>query len=147
LARQRNIKVLDQQLNASGARVLANPMEVQRILRHLVRNADRFMSKLPEKKIDIATHILKDGRVEIIFRDYGPGVDEKVRPTIFRRQVTTKQSSKDNPEEGGGFGLLLTRLLVREMEGTIRLLPNDNNLPGARFSIKLPVVSDASDIE
>ena len=147
LARQRNIKVLDQQLNASGARVLANPMEIQRILRHLVRNADRFMSNLPEKKIDIATHILKDGRVEIIFRDYGPGVDEKVRPTIFRRQVTTKQSSKDNPEEGGGFGLLLTRLLVREMQGTIRLLPNDNNLPGARFSIKLPVVSETSNIE
>lgn len=142
LARQRNIKVLDQQLNAKGARVFANPMEIQRILRHLVRNADRFMSDLPDKKIDLATHILEDGRVEIIFRDYGPGVDEKVRPTIFRRQVTTKQSSQDNPEEGGGFGLLLTRLLVREMKGTIRLLPADNNLPGAIFSIKLPIVDE-----
>ncbi|PKN94319.1 MAG: hypothetical protein CVU44_04315 [Chloroflexi bacterium HGW-Chloroflexi-6] len=142
MARQRNIQVIAH-LNAENASIHANPMELQRILRHLVRNAVRFMSNLPEKKVEISTRLIKDERVEIIFRDFGPGVEEKIRPTIFRRPVSTK----DTPKEGGGFGLLLTRLLVEGMGGSIRLLPAIDDQPGASFSIRLPLYNDFSAVE
>jgi signal transduction histidine kinase len=134
LARQRGIKAL-YELNASDARINANPDDLQRVFRHLIRNADREMSKSPEKKIMLSTRILGDDKVEILFRDFGPGIkDSAIRDMLFKRPI-----EKDR----GGFGLLLVRLLVEnmgtnEIKGAIRLLP-DTDIRGATFSITLPV--------
>jgi len=132
LANQRGIQVVTY-LEASGIYIRANPMELQRILKHLVRNADKAMSKLSEKKIELSTRPLRDGKVEILFRDYGSGMDETVRADVFRRATSTK-------ERGGGYGLLLIRQLIEAMEGTIKLLPSDGDNLGAVFSIRIPAV-------
>ncbi|MBI5634705.1 MAG: GAF domain-containing protein [Nitrospirae bacterium] len=132
LANQRGIQVIPQ-FEASGVYIHANPMELQRILKHLVRNADKAMSRLPEKKIKLSTHPLRDGRVEILFGDYGSGVDETVRADIFRRATSTKES--------GGYGLLLIRQLIEAMGGTIKLLPSDETDLGAVFSIRIPTAN------
>lgn len=132
MANQRGIQVVTY-LEASGIYIRANPMELQRILKHLVRNADKAMSKLSEKKIELSTRPLRDGKVEILFRDYGSGMDETVRADVFRRATSTK-------ERGGGYGLLLIRQLIEAMEGTIKLLPSDGDNLGAVFSIRIPAV-------
>lgn len=115
---------------APGVSVQANPLYFQRILRHLIHNAERAMRKRKEKKIILRTQVGDENVVEIQIEDFGPGIPDKIRPFIFQTNVTTKG--------GGGNGLLITRQLVEEMNGTIRLLPAIARR-GATFSIKLPI--------
>jgi signal transduction histidine kinase len=85
---------------------------------------------MENKKISITTRKADKNHVEILFKDYGPGVPDDVQLSILHKKVTTKQS--------GGFGLLLTRQFIEDMGGTIRLLPSKPD-EGATFSIKLPI--------
>jgi GAF domain-containing protein len=129
LARQRDIEI-EFSLNAEGYHINVNPTDFRRILQHLTRNADKAMQGIVKKKISIITEKMGDNEVEIRFTDHGPGVSEDVQFSIFQKSVTTKRS--------GGYGLLLTRQFVEDMQGTIRLLPSTPD-EGATFSIKLPV--------
>lgn len=127
---QRNVE-LELHLQAPNAHIKVNPNEFKHVLRHLVRNSARAMEHATEKKISVSTRHLPDGRAEILFQDYGPGVDDEVRAAIFQRRTTTKTTS-------GGYGLLIARQLVEDINGKITLLPAEQG-KGAVFSIKLPI--------
>jgi GAF domain-containing protein len=132
---QRNV-TLELLLQTPGVHIMMNPNEFQRVLRHLVRNAAKAMEQSKEtieKKIIVRTNLLQDGKVEILFQDFGPGISEKVRSSIFQRRTSTKPNS-------GGYGLLMARQLVDDMGGKISLLPTETG-KGATFSIKLPVTN------
>ncbi|HKZ00038.1 MAG TPA: GAF domain-containing protein [Rhabdochlamydiaceae bacterium] len=130
VARQRGIKT-EMDLGCDGIYVKINPIGFRRIISQLVRNADQAMNKLPEKKIVIRTKPLDGTWVEIQFQDFGPGISDSIRTSILQRQITTKGQ--------GGFGLLLTRQMIENMGGKIRLLSSDSE-SGTTFSIKLPKV-------
>jgi GAF domain-containing protein len=117
---------------ATGIYINANPAQFQRVLRHLIRNAARAMSNRREKKIIIRTNILNPDTVEIQVQDFGPGVPERVRPFLLQTSITTKGRP-------GGYGLLISRQVVEEMDGNIQLLPTEPG-KGAIFSIKLPII-------
>ncbi|MEW5830925.1 MAG: GAF domain-containing protein [Chloroflexota bacterium] len=123
---------LELSLNAPGISIRANPQELKRVLRHLVRNAARAMKDSDTKKILVTTRPVEGSQVEILFRDFGPGVDDKVRARIFQVQASTK-------EQGGGYGLIITRHLIETMDGSIKLAAS-NPGEGATFSITLPVM-------
>jgi signal transduction histidine kinase len=116
-------------LDCGGICVKINPIGFRRVISQLVRNAGQAMSKLTEKKIIVRTKVLDANWVEIQIQDFGPGISDEVRASILQRPITTKGR--------GGFGLLLTRQMVEDMDGKIRLLPS-NSEDGATFSIKLP---------
>lgn len=141
LTRDRGLE-LELYLNIPNVSVRANPQELKRVLRHLVRNSARAMKEMAEKKIQVTTrrHQTELATVEIIFKDFGPGVDESVQGHLFQSQTTTK--------ERGGSGLILTRQLIEDMGGTIRLV-SPNTETGAVFSILLPVmdVDPVSDLD
>lgn len=141
LVSQRNIH-LELNLHTPDVYIRVNPNEFQHVLRHLVRNAARAMElfdSTKEKKIYVSTRYLQDGGTEIIFQDYGLGIDDSVRAAIFQRPTSTKPSS-------GGYGLLIARQLVDDMDGKITLLPAKRD-EGAIFSIKLPIVNKGFDVE
>lgn len=75
--------------------------------------------------------------MEVLIQDFGPGVSEKIRQALFKTNITTQKTN-------GGYGLLLSRQLVEEMGGSIRLLPKVAG-KGAVFSIKLPVSKEGID--
>jgi GAF domain-containing protein/DNA-binding response OmpR family regulator len=129
-ARQRGIRT-ELDLGCNGIFVKINPIGFRRVISQLVRNADQAMGKLPEKKIAIRTRPLDSTWVEIQFQDFGPGISDEIRTSIFQRQITTKGQ--------GGFGLLLTRQMIENMGGKIRLFSSDSE-NGTIFSIKLPKV-------
>jgi signal transduction histidine kinase len=130
IARQQNIE-LQFLPGAEQVCINANQLQFQQVLRHLIRNASRAMSSKKRKKMILRTGIIpEENLVELQFQDFGPGVLEKVRPSLFQTNITTKSQ--------GGYGLLISRLLVEEMGGTIRLLPKEPG-KGAVFSIKLPI--------
>jgi GAF domain-containing protein len=128
------------ELQCDGLYISANPLTFQRILKHLIRNASDGMIDIErEKIISISTKQLENNWVELQIEDSGMGVSEKARPYIFQRQYSTKDSD-------GGVGLLIVRQMVEEMDGKIRLLPQEPG-KGAVFSIKLPGSVDVVDEE
>lgn len=131
LAGQRNIDV-DFQLNVPEIYICVNPVQFQHVLRHLVRNAARAMSRSKVRKLTIVTRPLNGDTVEILFRDSGPGISKEVQLSIFQRRVSTKSR--------GGFGLLLVRQMIDGMDGHIRLVPQ-NKGRGATFSIRFPIAT------
>jgi signal transduction histidine kinase len=138
---QRNV-YLETNLQAPDVYIKVNPNEFQHVLRHLTRNAARAMEHFDgtkEKKISVSTRHLQDGEAEILFQDYGPGIDDRVRAAIFQRRASTKLRA-------GGYGLLIARQLVDDMGGKITLLPAEAG-KGAIFSIKLPIIDKVIDIE
>jgi len=138
LARQRSM-VAEFRPGAQGAQIKVNLTEFQRVLRQLVRNAARAMSNNADKKIIVTTQRIDSSKVTIIFQDFGPGIEDDIRPSIFQRPVTTKGR--------GGYGLLLTRQMIEDMHGEIKLLPSRQG-QGAVFSIQLPIADpDPLDVE
>jgi signal transduction histidine kinase len=112
-----------------GLAIQANPRAFSRILHHLVSNAVEAMEG--EGILTTRTHQMNDQWVEIQVQDSGPGIPERFRPLIFQEPVTTE-------DDGGGYGLILTRQAVEGMGGRIRLLDSPPG-HGALFSIRLPI--------
>jgi signal transduction histidine kinase len=99
------------------------------VLENLLRNTADYAG-------DGAVVTIRLGLVQrnllIMYRDDGPGIDEKIRPKIFQKGVTTKG-------EGKGLGLYLSKRIIESYGGTIELL--DAKLgTGAAFLIKVPVL-------
>lgn len=121
-------------LNCKDVQIKANPVSLQRVLRQLTYNAIHAMKDCATKTLTVRSAPLPDGQVEIQFEDCGPGVDESVRPFILQIPITTKG-------ERGGAGLLLVRQMIEDMDGTIRLMPQEEG-QGAVFCIRLRALSD-----
>ena len=111
--------------------VLIKTAQFQHILKQLVNNAAQAMKGSDEKKIFVSTRLINDNSiVEILFKDFGPGISEDKHPSAFRRSFTTKET--------GGYGLLFVRQMVEDIQGDIVLLPYQKG-EGATFLIRIPV--------
>ncbi len=75
-------------------------------------------------------------RVELIFRDTGPGIASEHREAIFDPFFTTRA-----PSEGTGLGLSVSHEIVTRHGGELRLVSGEG---GATFSITLPVEAPAA---
>ncbi len=70
----------------------------------------------------------RSGRVEIIVRDDGPGIEPTILWSIFKPHVSTR---------GSGLGLHIVKTIV-EQEGGEVLASNRQDGPGAEFTISVP---------
>lgn len=127
---------VDFQPGAPKTLVLIKPAQFQFTIKQLVNNAARAMKDMERKKISISTRILDNKTVEILFQDFGPGISEDNRTSVFYRSFTTKGS--------GGYGLLFVRQMVEDMQGKITLMPHQTG-KGAAFLIQLPVDSSTQE--
>jgi len=110
--------------------VLIKPAQFQFTIKQLINNAARAMKDLEEKRISVSTKLLDNKTVEILFQDFGPGISEDNRTSVFYRSFTTKET--------GGYGLLFVRQMIEDMQGKITLMPHQTG-KGAAFLIQLPV--------
>jgi len=118
-----------------AASVVADPDKVERILLNLVDNACKYASESPDRRITLDAAV-RDGRLILGVRDFGPGVPDGERRRIFHPFHRAKlHEASANP--GLGLGLALSRGLAREMGGELRLV--DTTTPGARFELSLPI--------
>jgi len=115
---------------AQKAYIRVNPIELQHVLRQLVRNAARAMSNSKIKKLVVSTRLVNESTVEILLQDSGSGISKDIQLSIFQRPITTKGR--------GGYGLLLVRQMIEDMHGQIKLVPQVKGR-GAVFSIRFPV--------
>ena len=124
-------------LGCDGLEIETYPLALERILRHLVRNARHAMQEQPENIepiILLATAPCNNDAVDIWFADTGPGIPPKYHRQIFRQQL------KDTGPGKNGLGLLLVRFLVEQIGGSIRLEQRTReHEPGTCFRIRLPL--------
>lgn len=102
----------------------------QVILNLLLNAADSQLEQEEERKIDITGHLCeRDGSLEIVIRDNGPGVAPELEQRLFEPFFTTKES-----EKGTGLGLFVSQLLVERLGGDI----SAGNIPSERgFAVRI----------
>ena len=99
------------------------------VLENLLRNTVDYAGEGAIVTIRIG---LVEKMLLITYRDSGPGIDDKIRPRIFQKGVTSKG-------EGKGLGLYLSKRIVESYGGTIELLDSKTGT-GAAFLISVPVL-------
>ncbi|MFA5903788.1 MAG: HDOD domain-containing protein [Desulfobacula sp.] len=125
--------------------IKSDPNGLKQILINLVKNASEALGK--GGKITVSTRFLAEsakimidekkripGSIEMEVSDDGPGIDEKVRETLFEPYTTTKTGTSNS-----GLGLSIVHSIVKELNGRIRCLSEKGK--GTRFIITLPVNS------
>ena len=107
------------------------------IVINLVDNAIKYARNSETKKIVIGARE-KGNSVEFFVRDFGPGIDKKLKKKIFEPfyrigDEMTRES------KGTGIGLALVKELATEMNATIDV---KNMEPGAEFVVRFDAVDE-----
>jgi len=116
--------------------IRGNPIQLEQVLINLLTNARDALRDAPQKRIEITSRFEQNQAV-VLVRDSGAGVAAGLERRIFDPFFTTKEVGK-----GTGLGLSITYGIIKEHQGTIRLVSQPGE--GAVFQIELPV-SDTED--
>ncbi len=127
-------------LNRNISPVLADLTQMQQVFDNMIRNsADAIKASGTGDRITIRTR-MENAWINISFEDNGPGIDEKHHQKIFDPFFTTKKLG-----EGTGLGLSVVYGIIQRHGGIVFF---DADFPsGARFIVRLPVVSPSSDFQ
>lgn len=124
---------LEVRLEASGARVLADRIQVQQVLVNLLKNAcEAFRPEQTARHVRVESRA-RDGRLLIGVADDGPGLAPEVERDPFRSFVTTKP-------KGMGLGLSISSTIAEAHGGRLRVAREPGG--GTRFELDLPLVED-----
>jgi PAS domain S-box-containing protein len=129
----RNVHV-ETEFDGSSPPVLGDKVQLQQVVLNLILNAADAMSHNPpeHRQIILRTGV-KDDRIRVTVRDFGPGIDKEKLERIFEPFFTTKGT-------GLGMGLNICRSIVEAHEG--RIWAENNPDRGATFVFELPIKSD-----
>lgn len=116
-----------------------DPVRIQQILHNLIENAIKYTE---EGSVELSV-CREDGDdtgneevdLLVVVRDTGRGMTPEERETLF--EVDPEERPEDVPE-GFGFGLHLTRKLVRRMDGSIEVESEPGE--GSLFRVRFPGV-------
>lgn len=115
--------------------VWAQDIQIQQVILNLATNAIDAMADpgLTERYLTIATASPGPGRVDVMVRDTGTGVDEALRTEIFKQFVTTKS-------RGMGLGLSISKGIVDAHGGSLQLEATGPTGTQFRFSLPAPAI-------
>ncbi|MFC1437171.1 HAMP domain-containing sensor histidine kinase [Streptacidiphilus sp. N1-10] len=118
--------------------VLADPRQMERLLRNLLDNALRYAASRVEVTVRPGQ---EPGQAVLEVADDGPGIAAADRDRVFDR-FTRLADARDRDSGGTGLGLAIARDLAHSQHGRLELAPGDG--PGARFVLYLdrPVAFD-----
>jgi two-component system C4-dicarboxylate transport sensor histidine kinase DctB len=114
-------------------RVACEGYRLEQVLLNLMGNALDAMKDLPERRLIVQARREGD-RLHVSVEDTGGGIPEAIMSRLFEPFCTTKP-----PGQGLGLGLVLSREIVREFGGTLRVR---NASQGALFEFDLKVEED-----
>ena len=110
--------------------ISADPAKLHDVIRNLVENAVNYSHEGADIRIE-ATR--RDGAIDVIVSDTGPGIPESDLTRIFERFYRV---DKARTRPGGtGLGLAIVRHLVELHGGAVKA---ENRNPGAAFIVTLP---------
>ncbi|WNG17634.1 sensor histidine kinase [Cystobacter fuscus] len=118
----------------AGVTVLTDPSAVEQVLFNLVDNASKYAAPAVDRRIHVEVE-RRRGRVGLVVRDHGPGVDAVTARRLFEPfSKSVQTAAKTAP--GVGLGLALCRRLARSMKADLRHERVAEG--GARFVLWLP---------
>ena len=119
----------------AGVAVLTDPSAVEQVLFNLVDNASKYAAPAVDRRIHVEVE-RRRGRVGLVVRDHGPGVDAVTARRLFEPfSKSVQTAAKTAP--GVGLGLALCRRLARSMKADLRHERVAEG--GARFVLWLPL--------
>ena len=135
-AEEKNI-ALSSQLE-DGISVFADRCMVEKVLRHLLRNAIKFT---PEGGSVTLRSRRAGGALEIYVEDTGVGIASETLAKIGR-PFEMSNGPMENGFKGSGLGLAISRSLVELHSGTLRIRSTPGE--GTSIRVQLPISSGAS---
>ncbi|MFP4446410.1 MAG: response regulator [Desulfosudaceae bacterium] len=121
-------------LDAAIGRVVMDKTSIHTILMNLISNAVDacIFDDVPGKsyRVSVKTKREEDGRIRFEVTDNGTGMEKKVQDKMFTSFFSTKG------HKGTGLGLLVTRKLIEDHDGTIEVSSEVGQ--GTTFIIRLP---------
>ena len=105
---------------------------LERIIRNLVENADRFAKNTIEIRV---TKV--DRTVELHVDDDGPGFPPSFLPHAFERFTVASEARTRGEGGGTGLGLAIVHTLVENCGGSVSA--DNGETHGARVTVKLPL--------
>ncbi len=118
-------------LKAAGIQIALDPERFRRVVINIFDNACQAMAENPEGgkgRLTVATRV-EGGRLEISFRDNGPGIDPELMTKIFEPLFTTKQ-------QGVGLGLPMVKQIVELHGGVIHITSEKGQ--GTCVALRMP---------
>ncbi|WP_428036550.1 ATP-binding protein [Amphritea sp.] len=110
--------------------VLGDMLRLEQVVVNLISNALQAMEGGTEKWIEISIERQQD-RLNICFRDHGPGIPQSELGKVFEPFYTTKKAG-----QGLGLGLSISHRIIESMDGQLSVA--NHPLGGAVFTINLP---------
>ena len=115
-----------------GAEVSGPKPQLTRVFVNLINNAVQALEGRPDGRIVVSLRkASRDGWLDIVFEDNGPGVSEENRDKLFTPNFTTKNG-------GSGLGLAISKSVLERCGATIAY-SRSFTLGGACFTISYPV--------
>jgi two-component system OmpR family sensor kinase len=111
-----------------GLCAVGSPSTLAQVVTNLLANAERHA---PGSPVRIAA-VRRGHRVEVRFRDFGPGV------RAGRERAVLEPGTRDEQAGGLGLGLHVCRTLLAAEDATIEILPADAHSPGCVVVLGLP---------
>ncbi len=110
----------------AGAKIIADPDLLKRILANLINNAVQAMPKGGELGVKA---FREANDLVITVEDSGVGIPEDVKLKLFTPLFTTKS-------KGQGFGLAIVKRMTEALGGTVSL--ESENCKGTKFILRFP---------
>ena len=111
-----------------GMTIDIDPALMTQAMINLIRNALDAVSHNESPRVEV-TALIAGGHPYIVVTDNGPGIAAEIRDNLFQPFVSTKV-------DGSGVGLFLSRQIVRQHGGELRLLSGAGR--GTSFALTLP---------
>jgi PAS domain S-box-containing protein len=132
-AAKQNVRIVES-LSADVGEVVMDGRSLHRALMNLVSNAIDACRDDPNREKDhlvsLTTALEAGGLIRFEVQDNGSGMSDEVKGRIFSSFFSTKGP------KGTGLGLLVTRKLIEENNGDIRVASQEGE--GTTFEIRLP---------
>lgn len=110
-----------------------DPPQIRQIIHNLFQNSEDALGGSPGALVTLTTRVVSD-RIELVWRDNGPGFPPEVLTRPFEPYFTTKA-------RGTGLGLAIMKKIVDEHGGDVQL--SNGSEGGAVVTVRFPFAGDA----
>lgn len=135
LAEQKSVSLTLHEPEVPLPNVLADRERILQVITNLMANALHYTAKG-----GVTIDIERDGSgyLKVFIRDTGIGIEPAKKGTLFQKFQVAGKVFMHSQEYGSGMGLYITKLLIEQMGGRVRLEESKVG-KGSTFSFTIPI--------